>query len=507
MQITFSKNYIKIYIWQGISFLLNMLSMFIVIPYLTIEPDIFGIYSVCISLSIYLAYADLGFLGAGQKYAAEYYSKGQIHEEQKIIGFTSFILLILLIILSIIFLVISYYPEFLINNFSSVHQQKIASNLLFILAIFTPVTFLQRLLQIIFCIRLEEYLIQRINVIANLLKIASVLWFFKNNDYNIIGYFLFIQIANLIATLITMYIAKLRYNYDFISLFKSLRFNKLIFLKTKPLAYTSIYLTFTWIIYYELDSIVISNVLGSTKVAVFAIGLTMLTFFRNIFGILFSPFNSRFNHFIGQGDDERLKSLYLQIVTLLAPMVVLPIVAFLLCMSPLIGTWVGNDYVDSIEIAQYLILCNIFAFITYPTGMLLMAKERLKEMYIINSIIPLVFWLGIVLTFPFVGLKSFAIFKLIAFGISAIVYYSIMLKFLEMEIINSINKIFKPLIFPLLFVIISSVFIRVYLPIEKSKQNLFIVMITIISIISLSFLMQISLSKKTKKYLFDVIKK
>ena len=68
--------------------------MFIVIPYLTSEPEIYGIYTVCISVSIFLAYADLGFLSAGQKYAAEYFAKGKRQEEIKVIGFTTFILLV-----------------------------------------------------------------------------------------------------------------------------------------------------------------------------------------------------------------------------------------------------------------------------------------------------------------------------------------------------------------------------------------------------------------------------
>ena len=61
MQQSYTKNYIKIYIWQGVSLILNFLAMFIVLPYLSAKPDIFGIYSVCISIAIFLAYADLGF--------------------------------------------------------------------------------------------------------------------------------------------------------------------------------------------------------------------------------------------------------------------------------------------------------------------------------------------------------------------------------------------------------------------------------------------------------------
>ena len=52
-----------------------MLSYVIVIPRLSAEVNSYGIYSVVVSLMIFLQYADLGFLGAGQKYAAESYAK------------------------------------------------------------------------------------------------------------------------------------------------------------------------------------------------------------------------------------------------------------------------------------------------------------------------------------------------------------------------------------------------------------------------------------------------
>lgn len=185
--------------------------MFIVIPYLTSEPTIYGIYTVCISMSIFLAYADLGFMGAGQKYAAEYFAKGKRKEEIKVIGFTHFILLVFLLLFSIIFLILSFHPEFLLKNLASGKQVVIASSLLLILALSSPITLLQRLLQMIFGIRLEDYIVQRTNIAGSLLKILSVLWFFRNGQYNIVGYFLFAQIVNFFAALLTLLIARKRY--------------------------------------------------------------------------------------------------------------------------------------------------------------------------------------------------------------------------------------------------------------------------------------------------------
>jgi O-antigen/teichoic acid export membrane protein len=461
-----------------------------VIPYLTSDPTTYGIYTVCISFTIFLSYADLGFMGAGQKYAAEYFAKGEIKEEIKVIGFTNFILLIFLLLFSIGFLILSFQPERLVNGLTTAKQISIASSLLLILAIFTPVTLLQRLLQMIFGIRMEDFIVQRTTIIASLLRILSVLWFFKNGKYDIVGYFLFFQIVNLLAAVFTLIIAKKRYNYNFRTLFKAVRFDKAVYNKTKGLAFTSLYLTISWILYYELDPVTIGKLLGAKQVAIYAIGLTILTFFRGILGILFSPFNVRFNHFIGSGDEGGLKSFVMQVVCILAPIVVFPIVAIALLVNPIVLSWVGTDYLESVDIIQFLVFCNLFAFISYPIGTLLMAKERQKEMYFVGTLLPVVFWGGILVSFQFLGLKSFAIFKLIAFLLSALTYYGIMLKYLEINFFESLRKIFRPMFFPILFLIVSAIVIRDYLPVEKAKLNFLLVALTAGILIIITFIIQ-----------------
>jgi len=489
MQTSYTKNFLKIYLWQGISLILNFVSMFIVVPYLTSDPIIYGIYTVCISISIFLSYADLGFLGAGQKYAAEYFAQDQLDEEIKQIGFTIFILLLFLLILSAVFFFLSVNPELIIKDLVPGKQESTASALFLVLALFTPVTLLQRLLQMIFGIRLEEYIVQRTNIGASLVKILSVLWFFRKGEYNIIGYFLFTQIINLLAATSTLLIAKVRYNYDFIALLKSIHFDIKIFRKTKNLAFTSLYLTFTWILYYELDPAAIGKLLGANQVAIFAIGLTIMSFFRSILGILFSPFNARFNHFIGNHDEEGLKSLFITVTTMMAPLIVIPVITICLLAKPLILSWVGDHYSGSVTFAQFLILCNVFAFITYPASFLLMAQERIKEMNIVNTLIPLIYWTGILLSYSTIGLNAFAFFKLVAFSISAIVYAFIIQRYLDLSLSHAIQRFVRPVLLPIVFLIVTNFFITDYLPIEKSKTNLAIVAAASVMLIILSYLL------------------
>lgn len=502
---SYTNNYIKIYIWQGFAMILNFFSMLVVLPYLTSDPIVFGVYSVCISFSIFLSYADLGFIGAGQKYAAEYFAKGDREAEVEIIGFTIFILGLFLILFSGLFIYFSNYPKMFVRGIENSQQENIASSLLIILALFTPTTLLQRLTQMICGIRMEDFIVQRVNIIGNFVKIASVFWFFRTDSSDIVSYFFFTQIINFLSQLIALLIIKKRYQYNFNLLIQSFRFNKKFYKKTRTLAFASIIMTSSWILYYEFDSFVIGQKLGAMSVAVYSIGLTVLSFFRSIFGIIFSPFSNRFNHFIGKDDEISLTTFYTNIVVIFAPVVTFPIISIALLSKPIVMTWVGSSYIDSIGIIQLLIFCNIFAFITYPTNFILFAKQREKELYITSFILPVVFWCGVILTINFYGIYSFAAFKLVAFLVSAIHLIKILMLFLNISILVFVKKFLIPMFFPVVFLFISCLLVKDYLPLEKSKLNLFIVAIIIAVLLFVSFLIQYFSSEKWRSHIIKII--
>lgn len=479
--------------------------MFIVVPYLTKEPAIYGIYTICISISIFLAYADLGFLGAGQKYAAECYARDEREEEVKIIGFTSLILLIFVLLCTSLFFFIGFNPQLLIKNLDTPDKVSIASKLLLILASFAPVTVLQRINQMIFGIRLDDYLFQRISSGANFIKILSVLYFFRDGKYLIVEYFLFCQLINTLASLTSLFIAKKRYHYNLILLIKSIRFNTLIYNKVYKLAFSSLFLTLMWILYYELDTIVIGKFLGAEKVAIYAIGLTMISFFRSILGILFSPIGARFNHFIGQGKLDGLKTFIMQVITLTSPVVVIPIIALTLVVKPFVLSWVGIAYSNSIGIASFLLLCNILAFISYPASMLLMAQEKVRQIYFVSSLIPIIYWGGVIFSYSVFGLESFAIFKFTAFLISAFCYLYYLLKFQKESLTGFLKKIIIPLLIPIAFLVCYALIFNRFLPTEKSKLNVLEVIGSTGLSIFIAFIIQYSISSEIKKTIGSLI--
>ena len=81
MKKDYTSSYLKNYVFQVLATVIGFLSLFIVVPFISENQTLYGIYSVCVSLSVFFNYADLGLLTAGQKYAGEYYAQGNKKDE------------------------------------------------------------------------------------------------------------------------------------------------------------------------------------------------------------------------------------------------------------------------------------------------------------------------------------------------------------------------------------------------------------------------------------------
>ena len=478
MQKSYTSSYLKIYLWQGISIITSFLSMFVVIPRLTSAPSIYGVYTICISISIFFSYADLGFMGSAFKYASECFYRNERDEEIKITGFASFILLLFVVLIALAILFISFNPEILIKNLHDPNESLIASKLLRILALFSPVLIFQQVLRIIYGIRIEDYIFQRIFVAGNIIKIISVFYFFNSSHYDIIGYFLFSQIMNLISCIASSIIAKKRYLYDFWLLIYSIRFSTTLYKKIKGLAYASLYLTIVWIVYYELDSIAIVKIFGAKELAFYAIGLSLMSFLRGIYGMLYGPFQARFNHFSGINNEEKLIHLFKNVIILTLPFVLFPIITLVVLMKPFVYCWVGNYYSTSVLIAQFLVLTYIEGFISYPASILITVQEKKKMLYVINSYMPVIFWTGVLLSKSYIGIVAFALFKFVVSIFMGGVYLKISIHFLKYSFLDFFRNILKPVVIPTLFLIVILFYLKQFLPLEKSTWNIFIIVAT-----------------------------
>lgn len=425
LKTSFTGNYLRIYFWQGASLVLNLLSMFIVMPRLAGTPAVFGIYSICVAASIFLAYADLGFISAGQKYAGERYARQDRSGEIRFIGFVCWVLSVMVCVYMAGCFVLAFRPQLLIAGLGDPAQHaqaRIASHLLCILGLFAPMNVLQRFHQLVFSIRLEEYVFQRMHMLAGVARIASVFVFFRPGVYDVVGFFLFTQVATLTVNLIALLVERRRYDYDLGMVLRSFRFDAEVFARTRALAVSTLFVTLAWILYFELDLFVIGRINGAVAAAYYAAGMSLLSYLRMLFATLYGPFFNRFNHFMGMGDDAQLRELVVNVPVITLPAVVFPVVSALLFMPQLMVSWLGPGYADSVALARFLVAGYLWAFVTHPGAHLVAAQERIRILYGLNAVMVVVFWAGIAVAYGTLGVLAFAVFKAVIFTLLGMYY-------------------------------------------------------------------------------------
>lgn len=472
--ISYKKKYFRTYIWQTVSILLGFASLFVVVPYLSSDKTLYGIYSVCTSLTIFFAYADLGFISAGVKYAAEYFIRGDKEDEMKVIGFTAFIMMsaFAVVALGIIFLAI--FPEFLIPDVEIGSEgYRVARALLLTLAFSCPMIIGQRILAIVFTIRVEDYLYQRFVIVGNIVRIISVLFFFHDGQYRIVEYFIFYQIISLAVVTVALFYTK-HYEYRVRDLICAIRFDRTIFDKVKNISGVSLVMTICMILYYELDQIVISRLFGIDKVAIYGAALSVLTIIRSFSSLVFSPYSSRYNHYVGLGDYNGLTSFVKKMIMIFGIVLIVPIGTISFFAKPFVVSWIGDRYIESAILVSFMALSFAPNFVKDPICSYFIATERSKILLKSNCIMPIVYWVGIAVTWKYWGINSFAIFKSVAPIIVAIGYWYIIVKDYKERGYSfiSLKDAFGPLIIPLVVLGILSLFILPYMFYSHDKISL-----------------------------------
>lgn len=507
--ISYKKKYLLTYFWQFLSILLGFVSLFVVVPYLSSDKVLYGIYSVCTSLTIFFSYADLGFISAGVKYAAEYFIQGDKEKEIKIIGFVSFMMIMTFLVVSLIIIVCAIYPRLLISELQEGSAQFfLARWLLAILAMSCPVIIGQRVLSMVFTIRVEDYKYQRLSIIGSLLKIISVFYFFRAGHYQLLEYYVFFQLVNLLVVIVAfLYIRK--YGYKSNQLFSVIRFDKQIFNKVKKLGGTSLIMMVSMIFYYELDLIIIANYVGIEMVAIYAIALSAMSLVRTFMSLLYSPYSSRYNHYYGVGDMEGLQRFVKRIVLELSPMVCCPIVVLSCLSTPFVESWVGTEYAKSALLVAVMVISFIPNFLVTPVSAYFMAKEENLRLIKLNVLNVLIYWIGIVVTVHWLGIFSFAIFKSVAPVLMAVGYWTIVKKDFAKTGIAFVSfvELMKILLFPIMTAFVLCDIADYFMIYEHSKRALLNNLFFMGCCLILSLLVALLINKPMRHTLYSLVKR
>lgn len=431
--------YAKNFITQALATGSGLLSLFLVVPFLSGDQTLYGIYSVCVSLTIFFNYADLGFQTAGQKYAGEHYARGDKDGEIRIIGFTTWMLLVFCIFIAICLLPIVIYPSLIISD--GTDYIGLARTLIIILILSAPFAIIKRVCSIVFNIRIEQYKYYIIVLISQIIKLLSVLYFFRDGHYELVEYYFFIQLIDVISAILlyTYILTKYEYGIGFV---KYIKWDSAIWHMVKQMAFVSLFTTITWVLFYELDIIVLSIISSPSVVALYNTAFTLLTLSRNYFGIIYSSFAARYNHFVGLEDYASLRQFFQQNISKLYPVVFYPILIIVVFSSPFVSSWVGNEYAESFDLARILLIGTLLSFISYPSNQYLVATNKIKSLYIVSAILPFIFWLGVASTYFYIGILSFAVFKTIAQLLSAGYSYKVSCQYQGDKWITNLFAIF-----------------------------------------------------------------
>jgi len=488
---------------------LAFFSLFVVIPYLSSDKGLFGIYSVCTSLTIFFSYADLGFISAGVKYAAEYFIRGEREKEINMIGFVAFMMMAAFLVASVIIIVCAIYPTLLIPELVKGSEQwYITRWLLLILALSCPVMIGQRVLAMVFTIRVEDYKYQRISIAGSLIKILSIFYFFREGHYELLEYYVFFQFVNLLIVL-AAFIYTHRYGYGIKPLMNAFRFNKEIYDKTKRLSATSLVLMISMILYYELDQIVIANYLGIEAVANYAIALSVMTFVRTFMSLLYSPYSSRYNHYSGIGNIQGLQAFVRKMILELSPIVCCPILILSFLSLPFVVSWVGKSYFSSSYLISIMVLSFIPNFIKTPVSSYFIAQEENMHLIRLNVYNVIIYWIGIILTLHIWGIYSFAVFKLVGPILTVWGYWSLAKQDFSKKhtAFISLKELFKSLLTPVIMAVVLSLVVKNFMSYEHTRGALFRNLVLMGICLALSMVILLFTNKRFYNTVCGVVKK
>lgn len=148
-------------------------------------------------------------------------------------------------------------------------------------------------------------------------------------------------------------------------------------------------------------------------------------------------------------------------------------------MDQFIFAWVGHEYAESIGLSRVLIATGFYIFLIVPGSNILVSLNQIKPLYILNTIMMIVFWVGVGISGNYLGVMAFAIFKFAAFSISFIYYFFFMTKFLKINVFKNIYFYSKKIFLPILFVVITSLWVRNRITLEKTIGDLLIIILVI----------------------------
>ena len=176
----------------------------------------------------------------------------------------------------------------------------------------------------------------------------------------------------------------------------------------------------------------------------------------------------------------------------------------------IVVSWAGNNYIESFQLLSLFGLFFILNAINVPSTNLQVSLEKLRDLYLINTLIVIFFWFGIYFTIDHLGVVSFAFFKVLSAIITSIYLTIIISKMINLKPILYLYKYGKLFIVPLISLFIVYEVLHSHIVLEKGALNFLMVSLTMVITFTTAIAVLLYISKfyrnEYKMYLEKILK-
>lgn len=388
--------------YNAASKIITLIINFALLPFIISHTgkEIYGIYILVTTITGFLGIMDFGVTGAIVKYVAEFSGKGAFKRVNEIVSASFSFYMIIGFIAAAILLILSFYFEFLFRLEST--NKVIATQLFWITAgasvFIWPLRSFEGALQ-----GLQRYDWLAIsNIITAVLTGISAYLIFTNGlsivHYLFISYVFIISRYTVAYIIISGHLLRQRVVFPY--------FNgdtlKMIF----GFSFYAFLTTLGSILIFQLDDFIVGAFVSVSAVSLYNVGYNLQNALRATNSLIGGPLFPAYAEMEGRGEYDKQKMMLLKgtkyMTMIFTPMVVITI----FFAAPLIKSWMGNGFVDSILPAQVLISFWLFNSISEVGTGMLTAKGYVKvifKIWIINAFVNLSLSLILVKYFGILG--------------------------------------------------------------------------------------------------------
>jgi O-antigen/teichoic acid export membrane protein len=435
------------YVFQFLQIIVKYFSFVIIIPFLSKDVTIYGLYNYIISFTIVIAYLDFGYLRSANKFCSEEVSSGKIDDEIKILGFSGFMFFLISLFFIFILLGLSFFPSVLISNLKT-DEEVVFKSLLRLLTVGILSNVVYRISQVFFEVRFKSYLV---NIISTLISIVNIIIAITLNymfdDFPIVLYYALFNITYFLFFPVIFCFLK-NNQFNFLIFLKNFRYNITLDRKLRALSYSNFFQSIFWLFFMELDLLFIGKYFGKIELGIVAPVFSILVLQKFFITTLMQPFTVKLFH--ESTNFAFLKIIFSDYFSILFSLISFFSIGLFLFSERFILTWLGLDYIETVKIFRITSLFFSLSFFSIIYSTIINSKLNVSEVYFLSFLQTFLFWFCVLVFYLFNILSVFN-FYFIKLGVFFIIDIYCIYRLYKFDLFKI--KLFRILEFVLIFIV------------------------------------------------------